>query len=306
MEAGSLKLCIFAPVSGFRPFCFSMDKHIFNFKDQRLDAGIAKHCGLAVVVGTESFAFTCTGPDGDTLALAAWPYPLRERDSNEEETELRKIFGAEPMLSYTFETVRCAFFNRNATLVPSRMFDADKLAAYFKLLLPEQKYEYGFDILPEFECFLVYAVPPSVKHICKQYFPEARLMHLATPLLKNFRSLSPPNDYGVFVNIRNRAAQIVVLDRQNLLYYNTCTFSKPGDLLYFVLLAYDQFRLRPEDIPLTVSGLIAADSDLFRLLSRYLRETRFIHPLPSFPTLPKTEAGPGHYWFDLYSAASIH
>lgn len=281
-----------------------MDKHIFDFTDQRLEAGIAGHCALTVLAGTESFSFVCTGPDGDTLALKSRHYPLNGRDAQEEETEMRKIFGAEQVLSFPFGSVRCAFFNRNATLVPRRMFDGDRLPAYFNLLLPPAEYEYGYDVLPEFECFLVYALPPSPLRICRQYFPEGRIMHLATPLLKNFRDLASRTDYSAFVNVRNQAAQIAVFDRLNLLFYNTFSCPKPADLLYFVLLAYDQFRLNPEDIPLTACGLLQEDSEAFRLLSRYIRDIRFAGIPASFQRPSEASSGPEHYWFDLYAVAS--
>ncbi len=281
-----------------------MDKHIFDFTDQRLDAGIAEHCALTVLAGTEGFSFACIGPDGNTLALKSWQYPLTGRDAREEETEMRKIFGAEQVLSFPFSNVRCAFFNRNATLVPRRMFDADKLPAYFNLLLPSAEYEYGYDILPEFECFLVYALQPSLLRICRQYFPEGRIMHLATPLLKNFRELASRTDYSVFVNVRNQAAQIAVFDRLNLLFFNTFSCAKPGDLLYFVLLAYDQFRLNPEDISLTTTGLLQEDSDAFRLLARYIRDIRFAGIPLSFQLPSRALTEPEHYWFDLYAVAS--
>lgn len=281
-----------------------MDKHFFDFTDQRLDAGIAEHCALTVLAGTEGFAFVCTGPDGNTLALKSWQYPLTARDAHEAETEMRKIFGSEPALSYQYESARCAFFNRNVTLVPRRMFDADNLPAYFNLLLPASEYEYGCDVLPEFECFLVYALEPALLQICRQYFPEGRVMHQVTPLLKDFRNRASRTDYSVFANMRNQVVQIAVFDRLNLLFYNTFECQKPGDLLYFVLLAYDQFRLSPEEIQLTIAGYLPEDSDAYRLLARYVRNIRFTAGPESSQLPVQAFHEPAHYWFDLFAVAT--
>lgn len=111
--------------------------------------------------------------------------------------------------------------------------------------------------------------------------------------------MATANDYEVFLNARNQAAQIAVFDRRNLLFYNAFRFEKPNDLLYFALLAYDQFRLDPAEIPLTVSGNLPEDSEIYRTLYRYVRAIRFAS-LPEKMVLPEgVENLPQHFWFDL-------
>lgn len=278
-----------------------MDKQIFDFVDAGLNTASAAQCALNVVMGTEGFSLLAVARNGAIRALKSWQFPHAGRDFRDGEADLRRVFGSETLFSYPFEAVRCAFFNLNATLVPRRLFDAGDLSAYFKILLRQAEYEYRYDELPEFDCFLVYAVEPFVTRMCGQYFPEARLTHLAVPLLKNLRESAPRDDYEVFVNVRNQVAQVAVLDRQNLLFYNAFQCPKPSDLMYFVLLAYDQFRLNTSEIPLSVSGNLMENSDAFGLLYRYIRQVRFLS-LPETIVLPETAHSlPAHYWFDLFT-----
>ena len=191
----------------------------------------------------------------------------------------------------------------NATLVPRRLFDAQDLQAYFKLLLQPSEYEYAYDELPALDCSVVYAVEPVVTRMCGQYFPGAANMHQATPLLKAWHHAAPAGDYAVFVNVRHQAGQVAVFDRKNLLFYNAFGFVKPNDLLYFVLLAYDQFRLSPAEVPLTIGGNLAEDTEAFRLLHRYIDTIRFA-ALPDSVVLPEeTDHLPAHYWHDLFAVA---
>lgn len=297
-----MHICCRFRVSGL--FTFSMDHHSFEFTDPQFDIGLAAQCVLNVVAGSEGFSFACTGPEGNIVALKSWQYQLSGSEPQDAEMDLRKVFGSEQMLSWPYADVRCAFFNAYATLTPRRMFDADHLPAYFNLLLPPAEYEYAYDVLPEFECFLVYAVPPPVFRICRHYFPKGRFMHLATPFLKNVRNQAPAADYGLFVNLRNHTAQIAVFDRRNLVFYNTAPFSKPADLLYFILLKYDLFRLDPAEVPLHISGQLSKDSDIYRLLYRYVRDIRFTGSALPAGLPADLNAWPGHYWLDLFALAT--
>jgi hypothetical protein len=114
--------------------------------------------------------------------------------------------------------------------------------------------------------------------------------------------LAKRNDYEVFVNLRNHIAQIAVFDRRNLQFYNSFAFTKASDFLYFTLLAFDQLKLNPLDVPLTISGELMEDSEIYRLLYRYFRDIRFA-PTPAglyhFPG--SIQSLPSHLNYDLYA-----
>ncbi len=281
-----------------------MDRLVFDFNNPGFGAEWSAHCYLSLIVGTEGFSMLVLGKNDAVQVLKTWHFSDAERDFQEVETSLRTVFGSEKIFAFPFAEARCAFSNLNATLVPRRLFDPENLPSYFKLLLRPAEYEFRYDELPEFDCMLAYAVEPMVTRMCGQYFPQAKMSHLATSLLKNWQRLASPNDYEVFVNVRNHVAQIAVFDRRNLLFYNAFQFEKANDLLYFALLAYDQFRLDPMEIPLTVSGQLLEDSDVYRALYRYVGVVRFA-PLPVITTLPEsTENFPEHFWFDLFGTAT--
>jgi hypothetical protein len=278
-----------------------MDKYLFDYTSPGFGAASSAHCSLNMLIGTEGFSWVAWGKHSAIQTLQRRHFAKPGRDFKEVETRIRTIFGSEPAFTYTYADVSCAFSNLNATLVPRRLFTADDLPAYFKLLLRPADYEYHYDPLPEFDCYLVYAVEPVVTRLCKQYFPALHISHLATSLLKTWQIATPADDYRVFLNTRNQQAQIAVFDRQNLLYYNAFQFENDSDLLYFVLLAYDQFRLSPEITPLTVSGTITQDTELYQLLYRYIRTIRDARLPGNTPLTAGTEGLPEHAFFDLFS-----
>jgi hypothetical protein len=162
---------------------------------------------------------------------------------------------------------------------------------------PERRY--GFEKLDDFDCYLIWAADAGMAQLCGQYFTSDQVFHVGGPLLRAYHQLSPTEGYGVFANLRGQKVQIAVFERRNLVFFNVFDFAKPSDLLYCILLAYKQFNLNPLEIPLTLSGAVIEDSEIFRLLLRYVRPMRF-PPFSGGLELPEeAKILPPHYWFDL-------
>ncbi len=260
---------------------------------------MATNCHLRLVVGVQGASLWVNNNER-TLALKSWQLPGTDLSYQNVESDLRGIFGSERLLDMDFATKRCALASAACTLVPRRLFDPQNLEHYFKMLLRESgERDYGFEKLEAFDCYLVWTVDRGLMRLCSHYFPMENIGHLAGPLLNAYQSLSPTEGYAVFANLRGQKVQIAVFERQNLAYFNAFDFSKPSDLLYYILLAYKQFELNPLDIPLTLSGTLLEDSEIFRLLLRYVRPMRF-PPLTEGFKLPEEAKGlPAHYWFDI-------
>lgn len=238
--------------------------------------------------------------ESKTLALKSWHLAGVDHDFQSVESELRLIFGSERLFDLTFESKKCALTCPDATLVPRRLFSESDLSQYFKLLIRDQSNRvYGFEKLEEFDCYFVWATTPALLHLCRQYFAAENITHQAVSLLKGFRQLAPSEGYAVFANLRGQKVQIAVFERQNLVFFNAFDFAKPNDLLYFILLAYKQFELNPIEIPLTLGGTLVEDSDIFRLLLRYVRPMRFPPLPPDFQVPEAAKSLPAHYWYDL-------
>ena len=277
-----------------------MDKHILEFIDPRLTAETAHRCALHVVLGTDGISMMAVEADREILALQSWMPARPERSFESSEWDIRRIFRDEALLTLPYGHIHCAVFHRHTTLVPRRLFQHGALQGYFKLLLHPADYIYAYDELPALDTYLISAMQPNLSKLCAELFPQTRIRHQAVPLLNFARDLVDKNEHTVFVHFRNQIAQIVVFERQNLLFYNTFTFSAASDLLYYVLLAYEQFRLNPKEAPLLVAGNLLEDSDVYRILYRFIREIRFVHPSKGYRLPPDAQALPDHCHVELF------
>lgn len=234
------------------------------------------------------------------LALKSWTFPSTSHGFQGIESELRGIFGSEKLLEQTFQSKLCALSDPACTLIPPRLFDPEQLERYFQLLLPlGPARSYGFEKMEALDCYLVWAAEEGWMRLCEHYFTAANIRHLGVPLLLGYRSLAPLSGYGVFAHLSGQKLQTAVFERQNLVFFNSFDFNKPSDLLYFVLLSYQQFGLNPLEIPLNLSGTLLEDSEIFRLLQRYIRQLNFL-ALPNEVQLPEqAKLLPAHLWYDL-------
>lgn len=260
---------------------------------------LASSSALRMVVGLQAVSLIITR-EHETLALKSWLLPGTENDFQAVEPELRAIFGAEQLLSLPFKSKICALACSDATLVPRRLFVPDQLDHYFKLLLREGvERKYGYEKIDAFDCYLIWAADARLTQLCGQYFSPDQISHLAAPLLKTYHRLAPSEGVAVFANLRGQKIQLTIFERGDLVFFNTFYFSKPSDLLYFVLLTYKQFELNPLEIPLTLSGNVLEDSEIYKLLFRYIRTMRFAALPEGFKLPDHAKNLQPHFWFDL-------
>jgi Protein of unknown function (DUF3822) len=280
----------------------SLDPKIIEYSNPEFDAEFARQCRLDLIAGIDGLSALVTDARGTPVGIELWHFENTRRRTHEPALQTGRLFVDNPRFEWPYALVQVAFFNTYATLVPRRLFDSQYLEAYFKLLLrPDQALSFHFEPVAEFDSYLVYAVDRTMKAQIDLHLPKARLTHLAVPQLRRFRALAAQrSDYSVMANLRNQAVQIAVFEGPGLQYYNTFQFEKPEDLLYYLLLAYEQFRLDPLKTPLYLSGHFKEDADTYRLLKRYVTG---IVPIPvSGVSLPAGLNGiPEHYLTDLFS-----
>ncbi|MFN0015619.1 MAG: DUF3822 family protein [Saprospiraceae bacterium] len=277
-----------------------MDKHFLDLKDDRLTAESAPQTHLYAVLGTESVSLMGVDPAGALLAVEAWQYAGAGKAFALLEGDVRRLLKETKTWGLPYGQTHGCLFHPNVTLVPRRLFQHGDLSGYFKLLLSPGDFVYAYEELPEYDAYLVSATEKAQANLFSDLFPAARQRHLAAPLLRFVREASGETEHTVFLNLRHQTAQMIVLERQNLLFYNTFQFATASDLLYYVLLVYDQFRLKPAEMPLLLAGTILPDSELYRTLYRFVRELQFAAPPGHTRQSNDPDGLPAHCLVDLF------
>ncbi|MCC6410901.1 MAG: DUF3822 family protein [Saprospiraceae bacterium] len=280
-----------------------MEQQLFTWNNAvPLTPDVAARAELRVVMGIDALSVLVTDDEGRVLQVESVGFEPSGNNFNLVESDLRQVFQrlGTNGLNHSFRQRHLALFHPAVTLVPRRLFQPDALEVYFRLLLPEGHYNYGFDALPELDCYLVYAVEPAALQIYRQFFPGHPVQHLATALLRSWRPATVRMEHSVWVNVRRHHIQVMVFDRQNLQFYNSFSCENAADAAYFTLLAFEQFKLDPAQVPLHLAGLVDEHDELYQKLYQFVQDVRFTTLPPGF-FLGAGATFPGHKAADVFS-----
>lgn len=276
----------------------------YDFLDTRLSPDTAARCVLCATLGPDELGYAVRLEDSaEVWAHRSWQFAAAEEgEASDIGMQIRQALNTENTLRLPFERANLALFNTHATLVPRRFFDPGQLPDYFKLLLRPGHFSYAYEELSGGESFLVHALEPSVLSLCEHFFPSARPTHLAARMLAAWQYQARSDHADVFAHFRPRHVMVAGFDRGQLLFYNAFPFTAASDVLYFLLLAYEQMRLKPANVPLTMSGHLLRDSEIYKMLQRGFGDLRFNAPLvPPHFSQNGHEMPPPHFLFDLLS-----
>ena len=92
---------------------------------------------------------------------------------------------------------------------------------------------------------------------------------------------------------------VFVFEDKGLLFSNAFPYQSAKDFIYFLLLPYQQFGLKPGKTPVYLSGQLVEDSEIYREALRYLKGPRFVEPPAFFHLGSRINQEPRHFYFDL-------
>jgi hypothetical protein len=188
-------------------------------------------------------------------------------------------------------------------LVPTKFFNENDRRVYFRNLTELSVNDaIEVDTLRNIDFKNLYAVDASYLKQVITLFPNARIYHYLSPLILGCQHLAETlTGHQVFANVRDGRVQLLFFDGRNLIFANSYTFKTPQDFVYFILLIYEQFKLNPEKIPLSLSGSMTEASELYRFAYRFIRHIHWVS-VPDYFQLGNQFAGiPPHFYFDLFS-----
>jgi hypothetical protein len=262
---------------------------------------------LSVLIGVDSlvyFAFDTN--NNEALLLRSVSYVQVPGTANFSLTEeLKKIFSREDLLTYLFRRVKITMPDIQPVLVPARLYNEYEKTTYFNELMADGKGE-GIhnDEVEELALQILYPTDPALMSVLKKQFPTAKFYNNATPYLLGCRKIANEDRAkNLFVHFTQNNIYIALFEKKNLQFFNTFSYQTAGDVLYYVLLTYNQHNLDPAQQPLNISGQLLNNAEIYKTLFRYIGELKFVE-FPSFMQFSRKFSDvPQHFFFDLYSLA---
>lgn len=257
-----------------------MTKRMQLQKKSKKFSAIAQNKNLSIQFSLDGFSFCIT--DLTMKELNVFSEYVFEKTIASPELLLEKImyiFSNDKDLQQDFKTVSAIHQNNLATIVPNDFFDRNNLVPYLKYTIKTLATDFiTYDNLSSINANTVYIPYVNINNYLFQNFGEFEYKHHASVLIDKLSATVKNSSIktSFFVNVAPNLMDLVVIENEKLILYNSFSYSCKEDFIYYILFTAEQLEMNPEEFQLTFLGKIETDSELYKIAYTYIRNINFI------------------------------
>lgn len=231
-----------------------------------------KYRKLAVRVSLNGLAY-CSFDTLNHSVLSFREIPFDAADKRPVEEQYADAFKANAELREPYDEVMVLHDNNLATFVPSALFDEQYLGSYLQYSTKVFETDsFAFDEISTYQMNTVYIPYAHLNNFFVDAFGTFVYKHSHTTLVSKILELSKNiDDKKVFVHMASGHFEIIVVQNQHLLLFNSFDYKTPEDLIYYLLFTAEQLNLNPETFKLEFLGDISEEDSFFRIAYKYIR-----------------------------------
>ena len=233
---------------------------------------------LSVQVSLNGMSFCCF----DTLNNTVSSYQEVRFDNLNKNTKIEDLFADAfhkyPKLMETYDSVLVIHNNNLSTFVPKPLFDENFLGSYLQYNIKVFETDFfAFDEIENYQLNTVYIPYVNINNIFIDQFGTFDYKHFSSILVNKLLIASKNKDQKkMFVHINSGHFEIIVVQNQKLLLYNSFDYNTAEDFIYYILFTAEQLNLNPENLSLEIIGSIDTASDYFKIAYKYIRNVSLI------------------------------
>ncbi|OYT16142.1 MAG: hypothetical protein B7C24_09285 [Bacteroidetes bacterium 4572_77] len=243
---------------------------------------------LSIQLRLDGFSFAIFDPAEKKL-LQIKEYKLGEKSGRSFEenwanllSQFRNVMETEHPLFEPFRKVYVSLDHQDYILLPSALFLKEKMETAF---IFTQKVDYDYELISHellgADMVVVQAVYKALFSYIRLQFPQALIVHHLSVLQQEIQKIHKNNNMGkrAYVSVSNRTMHIIVMNKEELQYCNSFSFSAKEDFIYFILLIYNQLDMNANEDPLFLLGDIGRSSAIYKICWQYIRNISFLDQL---------------------------
>ena len=183
-----------------------------------------------------------------------------------------------PELKDTYDAVLVIHNNNLSTFVPTAIFDENFLGSYLQYNTKVFETDFfAFDDIPNYQMNAVYIPYVNINNFFIDQFGSFDYKHANSILVSKLLVVSKNIDQKkMFIHFNSGHFEIIVVQNQKLLLFNSFEYSTPEDFMYYILFTAEQLNLNPENFQLEMIGNIDTESDYFKIAYKYIRNVSLI------------------------------
>jgi hypothetical protein len=237
-----------------------------------------KYKKLSIQVSLTGLSFCCF----DTLNNTVTSFNEVHFDTFHKATKIEDLFADafrdHPELKDSYDEILVIHNNNLSTFVPEPLFDENFLGSYLQYNTKVFETDFfAFDEIPNYQMNTVYIPYVNINNFFIDQFGAFDYKHANSILISKLLVASKNKDEKkMFVHINTGHFEIIVVQNQKLLLFNSFDYNTPEDFLYYILFTAEQLNLNPENFPLELIGNIDTESDYFKIAYKYIRNVSLI------------------------------
>ncbi|HEX8269131.1 MAG TPA: DUF3822 family protein [Flavobacterium sp.] len=232
-----------------------------------------KYRKLALQIGLGGFTFCCFDTlEKRVLYVEEVDFGKYQKTSRIED-HYWKAFIEHTALTKDYDEISVIHQNNLSTFVPTAIFDEDYLGSYLQYNTKVFETDFfTYDEVPNYSMNNVYIPYANINNFLIDQFGPFDYRHTSTILVTKLLDLSKNHDEKqVYVHFDAAKFEMVVVQNQKLLLFNSFEYRTKEDFIYYLLFTAEQLSLNPENFKLQLLGTVSEDSDLFQIAYKYVR-----------------------------------
>ncbi|MDI5951086.1 DUF3822 family protein [Flavobacterium yafengii] len=237
-----------------------------------------KYKKLSIQVSLTGLSFCCF----DTLNNTVTSFNEVHFDTFHKATKIEDLFAdafrEHPELKDSYDEILVIHNNNLSTFVPEPLFDENFLGSYLQYNTKVFETDFfAFDEISNYQMNAVYIPYVNINNFFIDQFGAFDYKHANSILVSKLLIASKNKDEKkMFVHINTGHFEIIVVQNQKLLLFNSFDYNTPEDFLYYILFTAEQLNLNPENFPLELIGNIDTESDYYKIAYKYIRNVSLI------------------------------
>jgi hypothetical protein len=236
-----------------------------------------KYKKLSIQVSLNGLSFCCF----DSLNHTILSVKEVQFDTFDKAIKIEDLFADafrdNPELKHTYDEILVIHNNNLSTFVPEPLFDENFLGSYLQYNTKVFKTDFfAFDEISNYNINAVYIPYVNINNFFIDQFGSFDYKHASSILVAKLLDASKNNDdKKMIVNFNLGHFEIIVIQNQKLLLFNSFDYQTPEDFIYYLLFVAEQMSMNPESFKLELLGTITKEDEFYAIAYKYIRNVSF-------------------------------
>ena len=191
--------------------------------------------------------------------------------------KIKDIFKTDTQLQNDFSSVLVIHQNNLSVVVPNRYFNEKELASYLNFNVKKLTIDYvAFDHLKVLESKNIYIPYININNYLFQNFGEFEYKHHSTVFIEKLLTTTNNIEKTMYVNVSKTSLDIVVIENNQLILFNTFSYNTKEDFIYYILFVAEQLNLNVNEFSLHFTGKVNLEDAIYKITYKYIKNVYFL------------------------------